>query len=64
MTADVQKKYPKPPSFSHVFAVLLEVSIFATFLALQSKFGALLCGAYFYFSATWAAVFSKPHEED
>jgi hypothetical protein len=63
MTADVQKKYPKPPSFSHMLAVLLEVSIFATFLALQSKFGALLCGAYFYFSATWAAIFGTSHED-
>jgi hypothetical protein len=47
-----------------MLAILIEVSIFATFIALQSSFGALLCGAYFYFSATWAAIFGKPHEED
>lgn len=46
---------PKPPSYRHLLAVALELSIVATFAAEKSYVGLSLCIAYAWFSATWAA---------
>jgi len=52
---------PKPPRLSHIVAVILELSIVATLTAHHSYVGLGLCGAYAWFSATWA-LFARPPE--
>lgn len=45
---------PEPPSIGHIIAVILELSIVATFIVHRSAIGLILCVAYLYFSATRA----------
>lgn len=54
--ADTRKLEPKPPSLTHILAVVLELSIVAELAALHSVRGLVLCVLYAWFSATWAAV--------
>jgi hypothetical protein len=49
---------PTPPGLGHIIAVILELSIVATFIVHRSAVGLLLCVAYAYFSAT-RALFAK-----
>lgn len=50
---------PEPPDFGMLIAVLLELSIVATFVANRSVLGLVLCAGYVWFSATWAFFASK-----
>ena len=60
MTTDTHKPEPPPlPSSLHMLAILLEVMIFGTFMAHKSILGMLLCAAYFWWSATYAALFGR-----
>lgn len=50
---------PKPPSGSHLIAVLLEISMVNVFIAHRSILGLALAAAYAWFSATWALLLRK-----
>ena len=52
--AEERPEPPKPPRLGHIIAVLLELSIVATFTVHHSVVGLLLCAGYAWFSATWA----------
>ena len=47
-------KPPKLPRTNHLIAVVLELTIVITFIGNHSLFGVALCGAYGWYSATWA----------
>jgi hypothetical protein len=51
---DERPDTPKLPTPSHMLAVVLELGIVVTFVFEQSWIGLALCGAYSWFSATWA----------
>jgi hypothetical protein len=67
MTTDAQSAPldPKGPSWSHLLAVALEVAILAELVRQHSIVGVMLCVAYAWYSATWAAfagLFRKGNE--
>jgi hypothetical protein len=55
---------PKGPKFPHVVAVVLELSMLATFIANRSIVGILLAFAYAWFSATWAMFFDACQKDE
>jgi hypothetical protein len=60
--AEDRPKTPKPPRLGLIVAVMLEISVVATFTVHHSVVGLLLCAAYAWFSATWALFQGSPPE--
>jgi len=63
MNEQVHSRAPKPPRFSHLLAVALELGIVAVLIGHRAWEGLLLAAVYSWFSATWAMLFKRSDDE-
>lgn len=60
----VVERPPPKPRWEMMLAVSLELSMVAVFITHHAWIGLVFAAAYAWFSATWAALFSRESEEE